>query len=257
MQACWHILFTFISPLPGTQGSESEVAQSCPTLCDPVDSSLHQAPPSMGFSRQEYWSGLPLLSPGNLPNPGIKPRSLTLYTDALPSEPPGKSNVWREQVKKSSCHLYISPSIMTDNRQAEGHQLCKIIRVHARPLLMGPLPWGGKGLRGQVPRSSSNSIGSPEAMATHSGPAYPRRGCGAPGQGWGVAGARSAQLWGHRHFLLGEAALGGGQQPRGFASCSHSGGGSVRSPSGVGATFAVALRCLCGPKWDLGQRVEC
>ena len=41
----------------------SEVAQSCPTLCDPMDSSLHQAPLSMGFSRQEYWSGLPLPSP--------------------------------------------------------------------------------------------------------------------------------------------------------------------------------------------------
>ena len=42
---------------------ESEVAQSCPTLCDPMDSRLPQAPPSMGFSRQEYWSGLPLPSP--------------------------------------------------------------------------------------------------------------------------------------------------------------------------------------------------
>ena len=37
--------------------SESEVAQSCLTLCDPMDSSLHQAPLSMGFSRQEYWNG--------------------------------------------------------------------------------------------------------------------------------------------------------------------------------------------------------
>ena len=53
----------------------NEVAQSCPTLCDPMGSSLHQAPPSMGFSRQEYWSGLPFPSPGNLPDPGIKPRS--------------------------------------------------------------------------------------------------------------------------------------------------------------------------------------
>ena len=42
--------------------SESEVAQSCPTLCDPVDCVAHQAPPSMGFSRQEYWSGVPLPS---------------------------------------------------------------------------------------------------------------------------------------------------------------------------------------------------
>ena len=38
----------------------------------------YQAPPSMGFSRQEYWSGLPLSSPGDLPDPGIKPRSLAL-----------------------------------------------------------------------------------------------------------------------------------------------------------------------------------
>ena len=51
----------------------------------------YQAPPSMGFSRQEYWSGLPFLSPGDLPDPGIEPGSPTLQTDTLPSEPPGKS----------------------------------------------------------------------------------------------------------------------------------------------------------------------
>ena len=44
----------------------------------------------MGFSRQEYWSGLPFPSPGDLPNPGIEPRSPALQADALPSEPPGK-----------------------------------------------------------------------------------------------------------------------------------------------------------------------
>ena len=49
----------------------------------------HQTPPSMGFSRQEYWSGLPFPSPGDLPNPGIKPRSPALQVDALLSEPPG------------------------------------------------------------------------------------------------------------------------------------------------------------------------
>ena len=69
--------------------SESEVAQSCPTLCNPMDCSL-QAPPSMEFSRQEYWSGLPFPSPGDLPNLGIEPGSPTLQADALPSEPPGK-----------------------------------------------------------------------------------------------------------------------------------------------------------------------
>ena len=50
----------------------------------------HQAPPTMGFSRQEYWSGLPFPSPGNLPDLGIKPRSPALWADALTSEPPGK-----------------------------------------------------------------------------------------------------------------------------------------------------------------------
>ena len=49
----------------------------------------HQAPPSMGFSRQEYWSGLPFPSPGDLPNPGIEPRSPALQADALTSELPG------------------------------------------------------------------------------------------------------------------------------------------------------------------------
>ena len=50
----------------------------------------HQAPPSMGFSRQEYWNGLPFPSPGDLPNPGIEPGSPALEADALNSESPGK-----------------------------------------------------------------------------------------------------------------------------------------------------------------------
>ena len=47
----------------------------------------HQAPPSMGFSRQEYWSRLPFPSPGDLPDPGIEPRSPALQADTLTSEP--------------------------------------------------------------------------------------------------------------------------------------------------------------------------
>ena len=50
----------------------------------------YQAVWSMGFSRQEYWSGLPFPSPGDLPNPGIEPGSPALQTDALQSKPPGK-----------------------------------------------------------------------------------------------------------------------------------------------------------------------
>ena len=51
---------------------------------------VYQASLSMGFSRQEYWSGLPFPSPGDLPDPRIEPRSPALQADALPSEPPGK-----------------------------------------------------------------------------------------------------------------------------------------------------------------------
>ena len=65
----------------------------------------HQALPSMGFSRQEYWSGLPFPSPGDLPSPGIKPRSPALQADASTSEPPGKCtvNVPTKQTEKPFC----------------------------------------------------------------------------------------------------------------------------------------------------------
>ena len=65
----------------------------------------YQAPPSMEFSRQEYWSGLPFPSPGDLPNPGIKPGSPALQADALPSEPPGKPTGLQG---KSLCSLFLS-----------------------------------------------------------------------------------------------------------------------------------------------------
>ena len=50
----------------------------------------HQVPLSVEFSRQEYWSGLPFPSPGNLPDPGIRLRYASLQADSLLSEPPGK-----------------------------------------------------------------------------------------------------------------------------------------------------------------------
>ena len=63
----------------------------------------YQASPSMGFSRQEYWSGLPFPSPGDLPDPGIEPGSPALEADALTSEPPGKpkSYSWLKWMKCS------------------------------------------------------------------------------------------------------------------------------------------------------------
>ena len=56
----------------------------------------HQVPPSMGFSRQEYWSGLPFPSPRDIPDTGIEPRSPALQADALTSEPPGKPKIWHK-----------------------------------------------------------------------------------------------------------------------------------------------------------------
>ena len=60
-----------------------------------------QAPLSTGPSRQEYWSGLSFPSPGDLSDPGIKPKSPALQTDSLPSEPAGKPlEVWDPDLKK-------------------------------------------------------------------------------------------------------------------------------------------------------------
>ena len=73
----------------------------------------HQALQSMGFSRQEYWSGLPFPSPGDLPDPGIKPRSPALQADALTSEPQGKPFHSFMKVPYNYC-ISISPFISVD-----------------------------------------------------------------------------------------------------------------------------------------------
>ena len=91
----------------------SEVAQLCPTLCDPVvaKSVAHQTPLSMGFSRQEYWGGLPFPSPGDLPSPGIEPGSPILQADALSSEPPGKLRHYGNANQNPSDHFITLPRI--------------------------------------------------------------------------------------------------------------------------------------------------
>ena len=66
-----------------------KVSQLCPTQIPWAVT--HQAPLSMGFSRKEYWSGLPFPSSGNLPDPGIQRGSPVLQADSLLSEPPGKT----------------------------------------------------------------------------------------------------------------------------------------------------------------------
>ena len=71
-----------VSSLPGGGGL---VARSCLTLATPW-TVARQAPLSMGFSRQEYWSGLPVPSPGDLPDPGIDPECPALQADSLLTE---------------------------------------------------------------------------------------------------------------------------------------------------------------------------
>ena len=67
------------------------VTKSCPTLVTPWTVAL-QAPLSMGFSMQEYWSGLPFPPSGDLPHPGIEPTSPALTIRFFTTEPPGKPN---------------------------------------------------------------------------------------------------------------------------------------------------------------------
>ena len=73
-------------------GGGGLVAKSCPTLVTPWSVTC-QAPLSMGFSNQEYGSGLPFPSPGDLPNPGIKHRSPALQADSLLTELQGKPRI--------------------------------------------------------------------------------------------------------------------------------------------------------------------
>ena len=103
-------------------------AQRCPTLCDPMGCS----PPgslSKGFSSQEYWSGLPGPPPGDLPNPGIEPRSPALQAESLPSEPPGKprNGWWGESnrlIPRAAPPLYILQEMLVLLIPAMGVHVC-------------------------------------------------------------------------------------------------------------------------------------
>ena len=72
----------------------------------------YHAPPSMGFSRQESWSGLPFPSPGGLPDPGIEPGSPALEADTLPSEPPDKSSHYTQKQNRLKTNVFIRPEMI-------------------------------------------------------------------------------------------------------------------------------------------------
>ena len=98
----------------------------------------YQASPSVGFSRQEYWSGLPFPSPGDLPNSGIEPGSPALGADALTSEPPGKP--------KRAVRALLARALQGLGLGAAGLEHVKWILSHAsgtrrwQPVLGSPLP---------------------------------------------------------------------------------------------------------------------
>ena len=98
----------------------------------------YQTPLSMGFLRQEYWSGLPFLFPENLTHPGIEPRSLPLQADSLPSESPAKPiNVkWALRVQHSLNRFSVSMKLNTREFSLLSLCLCILSSVS----LPHPLP---------------------------------------------------------------------------------------------------------------------
>ena len=99
----------------------------CPTLCEPMDYIACQAPLSMGFFRQEHWSGLPSPSPEDLPDPGIKPVSPALQVNLLPLSYQGSP----EPTKGNYVHMF-SHSVISDSLWPYG----QTASCHA-PLSMG------------------------------------------------------------------------------------------------------------------------
>ena len=202
--------------------SESEVTQLCLTATPWTVA--HQAPPSMGFSRQEYWCGLPFPSPGDLPDPGIEPRSPALQADTLTSEPPGKPQGHQPACKWQSQSLNSGPS----NSRTHICDVCSIQspikevlhgsnRGLSYCLFPGPKGW----LPQAKPASGPLMLASPVCLPGPGGGANCRRdmwdpgfGCdetpapGAPPAGhgesrgrpwgvgvWGPTGRSSAALW--------------------------------------------------------------
>ena len=118
------------------------VAQSCPTLVTPWTVDCPAAPLSMGVSRQEYWSGLPFPSPGDLPNPEIEPGSPALQADSSLTKPPGKGNRKRQNqtsryffpllLLRINLTLYSSPVSTTWHFLPDNRKLikCLLQQVH-------------------------------------------------------------------------------------------------------------------------------
>ena len=160
------------------------VTQLCPTLATPWTVAC-RASLSMGFSRQEYWSGLSFPSPGALPDPGIEPRSPASQADSLPTEPPG-DGIWILVKWQAPCS--ISPYTLSYNHCyiLEGFFNCQRIKspkgqdhhfkeASSQPLL-GHVFWQGP--------SFVAIIALVQDVLSHPGQAQPFRKNALPLDGW-------------------------------------------------------------------------
>ena len=95
----------------------------------------YQAPPSMGFSRQEYWSGLPFPSPGDLPDPGIKPGPPAFQADALTSEAPGTNRMELWTWMNSTCNT-MNDSHQCNTEQKARHKRIIIVWFHLQHIFL-------------------------------------------------------------------------------------------------------------------------
>ena len=113
--------------------SMCSAAQSCSAICGPMDDSLW-APLPMEFSRQEYWSRLPFPSPGDLPEPRIKPASLVftaLQEDSSPTEPSGKPfSKFHFSSVAQSCPTLCDPMNHSTPGFSVHHQLPEFTQTH-------------------------------------------------------------------------------------------------------------------------------
>ena len=113
-----------------------------------------QAPLSMGFSRQEYWSGLPFTSPGDLPDLGTEPRSPALQADSLPSELPGKpyciyknTSLYHISLSRDRYRLNNAQVNLTHSQNTLRNEMCLVPAVWL--LLDGPFSLGPDSMIGK------------------------------------------------------------------------------------------------------------
>ena len=134
----------------------------------------HQAPLSVEFSRQEYRSGLPFPSPGDLPDPGVEPGCRTLQADSLPTKPPAKTSaperglvisrrVQRWHVEESGPELTLPPLPWAERTAVEGHPVtchggcssCMCSGPGWEERISPPVHWEDRRCRSPVSQSGS------------------------------------------------------------------------------------------------------